>query len=491
MPSDSNGVYSLPDGYLAVTGTTIQASQHNPPLEDIAAGLTARLMRSGAAPMTGVLKLIDGLVGGPALTFNSAQTTGFYKTANGVGLAINGTLLAEWKATGLEIGGRADFVTEAQLADKAVTLRKLYKPSGPAKILGTNSNAALTITGAANNGAGLIRLSVASTTTFATGQKKTVLDVQGTVEANGTWTITVVDGTHIDLQGSTFTNAWTSGGTIGGGVDELSLGTGLKLNGSILTAPASPPTGASSRKVIKVTGNTGCSVTAASVVVSDGAGNFANVALNSTVNLATNGGIDAMEGALTLAGAAWLSLWAIAKADGSAPKVLANYSDTAIAAMPTDYTLKALIGHLRVTASNLLMGSWQFGNRFQYKLGLAQTTKTVVVAEGVQGGYSATAPTWTTPSVAGIVPPTAQEICLIISNTYKGGGNSGLQLAPTTAYKGYQDPNGLVPFFDTNPTPVLVGTIALQPMVLEGDTVAWVSSQSGGVLLCSGYIENL
>jgi hypothetical protein len=32
MPS-SNGVYSLPPGYLAATGTTIQVSQHNPIFE--------------------------------------------------------------------------------------------------------------------------------------------------------------------------------------------------------------------------------------------------------------------------------------------------------------------------------------------------------------------------------------------------------------------------------------------------------------------------
>jgi hypothetical protein len=41
MPS-ANGVYSLPSGYLAVTGATIQASQHNPPLEDIAAAAAAK-----------------------------------------------------------------------------------------------------------------------------------------------------------------------------------------------------------------------------------------------------------------------------------------------------------------------------------------------------------------------------------------------------------------------------------------------------------------
>lgn len=47
----SNGVYSLPPGYLATTGQTILASQHNPPLEDIATALTGSLPRDGSAPM--------------------------------------------------------------------------------------------------------------------------------------------------------------------------------------------------------------------------------------------------------------------------------------------------------------------------------------------------------------------------------------------------------------------------------------------------------
>lgn len=53
MAYDSNGNYSLPNGYLAVTGQTILATQHNPPLEDIAAALSQVLLRSGVAPLSG------------------------------------------------------------------------------------------------------------------------------------------------------------------------------------------------------------------------------------------------------------------------------------------------------------------------------------------------------------------------------------------------------------------------------------------------------
>jgi hypothetical protein len=98
MPSDSNGVYSLPAGYLATDGNTIQASQHNPPLEDIAAAITGRLPRNGNAAMTGALKLPDGTVGAPALTFSSATTVGFFKSTNGVAVTVNGVQVFEFSA---------------------------------------------------------------------------------------------------------------------------------------------------------------------------------------------------------------------------------------------------------------------------------------------------------------------------------------------------------------------------------------------------------
>jgi len=82
MPRDANGIYSLPNGYLAVSGTLIQASQHNPPLEDLAAAMTGSLPRSGVAPMTGPLLVPDGSANAPALCFASDPSVGFYKSGN-------------------------------------------------------------------------------------------------------------------------------------------------------------------------------------------------------------------------------------------------------------------------------------------------------------------------------------------------------------------------------------------------------------------------
>lgn len=73
-----------------------------------------------------------------------------------------------------------------------------------------------TITGAANNGLGAIRLAVDSTAALAGKPKVMITGVVGTTEANNAvpWSFTIIDGTHIDLTGSTFTNAYVSGGIV-------------------------------------------------------------------------------------------------------------------------------------------------------------------------------------------------------------------------------------------------------------------------------------
>lgn len=69
------------------------------------------------------------------------------------------------------------------------------------------------ITGAVTNG-GLIRLTVTGHG-FSTGNKVDVTGVGGVPNANATgWVITVIDPNTIDLQGSVFGGAYTSGGTV-------------------------------------------------------------------------------------------------------------------------------------------------------------------------------------------------------------------------------------------------------------------------------------
>lgn len=77
------------------------------------------------------------------------------------------------------------------------------------------------ISNAADNGSGLVRITVGDSSHWNTGDYITVADVGGTTEANGTWAATVVNGTTIDLQGTTFANAYTSGGYVAGDIDAL------------------------------------------------------------------------------------------------------------------------------------------------------------------------------------------------------------------------------------------------------------------------------
>ena len=68
-----------------------------------------------------------------------------------------------------------------------------------------------TITGAATHG-GLIQIT-SNNHRLNTGDHITITGVTGTTEANGAWVITRTGGNTFDLNSSTFTNAYVSGGT--------------------------------------------------------------------------------------------------------------------------------------------------------------------------------------------------------------------------------------------------------------------------------------
>src|ERR1035437_1826643 len=63
---------------------------------------------------------------------------------------------------------------------------------------------------------GLVCLTVGATSALTTNQQVYISGVNGTVESAGIQTVTVIDGTHIALQGVTFVNAYTGGlGAVG------------------------------------------------------------------------------------------------------------------------------------------------------------------------------------------------------------------------------------------------------------------------------------
>lgn len=132
-----------------------------------------------------------------------------YKSADGgVSGFFDSIIIYDWALNRWSLA-RATGEYMASLAAPGTTLEAL-------DVLGSTA-----ISGAANNGSGLIRLTVASSAGWTTGDSKTISGVGGVTNANGTFLITVIDGTHIDLQSSTFAGVYTSGGIVGGSIDDL------------------------------------------------------------------------------------------------------------------------------------------------------------------------------------------------------------------------------------------------------------------------------
>jgi hypothetical protein len=105
---------------------------------------------------------------------------------------------------------------DGDIPDKTrVTQQTGEAPSGTNQKPGTDPNAVTyrNVVNARNNGIGFVVLTLSTTNGMITGQKVTVQDVGG-VDANGNWTITVLNTTDILLQGVVFTGAYTSGGYV-------------------------------------------------------------------------------------------------------------------------------------------------------------------------------------------------------------------------------------------------------------------------------------
>lgn len=97
-----------------------------------------------------------------------------------------------------------------------VTQQTGEAPGGTNQKPGTDPNAVTyrDIVNVANNGIGIIRVTVSVTSGFKTGQRVIINDVVGVTAANGKWTITVINPSQFDLQNSSFTGAYVSGGYV-------------------------------------------------------------------------------------------------------------------------------------------------------------------------------------------------------------------------------------------------------------------------------------
>lgn len=395
--------------------------------------------------------------------------------------ASNAWVAQDFYASGIAAGS----IVTSMLRDNAVTYQKIQKPSGTSKLLGTPSLAAISVTGTANNGSGLIRLTLSTTTGLSTGNTKVVSGVVGTTEANGTWVITVIDGTHVDLQGSTFANTYVSGGVIGGSVEEITLGTGLGISGNQIVAAPAPPS-VFKNLSIKVTGNTTVSVAADYVTTTNGSGSFRTTPVACAINFATTGALGLDFG--SIASSTWYAIWVNVKDDSTTTCTASlqfSANGTFLSHLPSGYTHYARIGAVR-TASGVaqLMGTWQFGNKAQYVVGLAQTVNVPKMQVGAAGSDNANS--MVAISVSSFVPPTASVISWSFLGQYNAGGLGIHSLAPNNNF-GAQG--------STNPPPVVDGDGTRVTMVgeflLESTNIYYFAAASGAALLCRGWEDNL
>lgn len=132
------------------------------------------------------------------------------------------------------------------------------------------SQISVNVAGTANNGGGKVRLTLAVATTIPTGTTVRVASVGGTVEANGLWTATFVDTTHIDLLAVNYVNAWTAGGTVTTALVEVTGPDGVEFEPTLTPAsvagtfstpsntqaPVLPVTGTAATGYFRIVGGT-------------------------------------------------------------------------------------------------------------------------------------------------------------------------------------------------------------------------------------------
>lgn len=253
---------------------------------------------------------------------------------------------------------------------------------------------------------------------------------------------------------------------------------------------AVPPVPATFKNLsIKVATTTTVAVAADYVAVTDGSGNFQMLPFSGTINFAVNGANGLDTGAVAID--TWYSIWCIAQPGGTTA-LLASTSTTA-PTMPSGYTQKARVGWVKtIHAAATLFGTWQFGNRARYVVGLAGTTTAQRMSAAIAGNPAT--PTWVAIPVnngnvqASYVPPTASMFEGFLS--VNQGGTTTAMAAPNSSYGAATS--------TTNPPPVyfaqFTGNADAQvpfSFLLESNSIYWANNTAGNAIYCTGWEDNI
>ncbi len=237
------------------------------------------------------------------------------------------------------------------------------------------------------------------------------------------------------------------------------------------------PTALFTSLAIKVTDNTHVTVQAGSVSVSDGAGGYQTVVPPGTgtpINFGTTGPNALDVGAI--AQATWYAIWVIAKTDGTVACLASTSFTFAGLTLPAGYTYAGRVGWVRTApAVAQLLGSWQFGRRFEYIVGLAQCAAYPAVGTTSGTGTNAF-------GISNVVPPTAS------AGKFFGGSASNGQatLAPS---------NTTGVSFISNPSQIMnsgATTTGIWGEFLLQSTNIYATMSSGVLLVVAvGFEDNL
>jgi len=181
-------------------GLTIGTSTYTPTSNDL------------AATYADTITAITGTLGGGYTPGPLVQTS-----ANSGYFSFDFTAVFFWDYT-IMLTGAVDEplpiiiqeAIDASLSGQLVTIGS-YDLLGDLFVWSTNQHnipSVLRILDATNDGTGLIRITLEDTTDLPDYTHSIISGVIGTTEANGNWISTLVDATHIDLQGSAFANAF-------------------------------------------------------------------------------------------------------------------------------------------------------------------------------------------------------------------------------------------------------------------------------------------
>lgn len=101
-----NGSGSMAIVNVFAPSTTISSSKVNANFTDIGNEITNSVAVDGQSTMTAPLKLANGTVSAPGLTFGSDTNVGMYRIgADNIGIAVNGAKVLDIETTGLSITG--------------------------------------------------------------------------------------------------------------------------------------------------------------------------------------------------------------------------------------------------------------------------------------------------------------------------------------------------------------------------------------------------